>query len=257
MQSVTYIGNNPPVQRALTNYLKAQNIRLEALLLPFTEELTTLKEAKVIILSSPLYFDGIYVSADGLWKTYLEHHHPEVILLTAGFLEVQQSNYLDLLYLPDALGHILSNAKRAKDNWTPISTGGLDMQEKIRRFFEGHGNDSITDQFDKILRILRIAGDELKLHQASYEEVKNELLLPNHLPAKWSILQNRWTNYFPYFGSLPFYVAFEQVGAWLSAIAPYFETGCEQETLFWQLDCLERIEKIKSNLTSISKHYVS
>ena len=44
----------------------------------------------------------------------------------------------------------------------------------LLRFFEGHGDESLTDAFDKLLRTLRIAGDELKIHQASYEEVKNE-----------------------------------------------------------------------------------
>lgn len=257
MQSVTYIGNNPPVLEALSQYLAAQNIRLEAHLLPFKEELTTLTEAKVIILSSPMYFDGIYVSADGLWKNYLEYHHPEVLLLVAGFLEAKQSNYLDLLNLPEHFLSMLAQAKKAKENWLPLTTGGLNMEEKIRRFFEGHGDESLTDEFDKIFRILRIAGDELKNHQAGYEEVKNELLLMNKLPTKWKTLNNRWANYFPYFGSLPFFETFEQIEHWLRYIAPYFETGCEQETLFWQLNCLENIEKIKSNLTSISKHYVS
>ena len=130
------------------------------------------------------------------------------------------------------------------------------MQEKIRRFFEGHGDESLTDAFDKILRTLRIAGDELKIHQVDYEEVKKELLLPSNLPEKWATLKSRWANYFPYFSCLPFFNKFKQIEEWLVAINPYFEIGCEQESLFWQLDCPGKIEKIKSNLTSISKHYV-
>jgi len=257
MQSVTYIGNNPPIQRVLSNYLEAQNIRMEAFFLPFKEELTQLEEAKIIILSSPMYIDGVYVSAEGLWKNYLEYHTPEAILLIAGFLEAKHPNYLDLLKLPKKLEAVLSDAKTASDNWPPVTTDGLDMMEKIHRFFEGHGDESLTDAFDKILRTLRIAGDELKVHNDSYEEVKNDLLLPSKLPAKWTILKSRWANYFPYFQCLPFFELFKEIEQWLLEIDPFFETGCEQETLFWQLNCLEKIEKIKSNLTSISKHYVS
>lgn len=257
MQSVIYIGNNPPVQRVLASYLQAQNTRMEALFLPFKEELTKLKEAKIIILSSPIYVDGVYVSAEGLWKNYLEYHCPKAILLIASFTEVSHSNYLDLLQLPDKFADFLPKAKLANEKWGPVKSDGLDMMEKIHRFFEGHGDESLTDAFDKILRTLRIAGDELKVHHATYEEVKKELLLPNNLPAKWIVLKSRWANYFPYFQCLPFFDYFKQIETCLLEIDPFFETGCEQETLFWQLGCLEKIEKIKSNLTSISKHYVS
>ena len=256
MQSVIYIGNNSPVQQVLSKYIQDQNMRLETLSLPLQKELTNFKEAKVIILSSPIAIDGIYFSADGLWKKYLEHHRPEVILLNAGFNGAQQHNYLDLLMLPKSWGQFCTTAKLAADNWSPVYSYGMDMQEKIRRFFEGHGDESLTDAFDKILRILRIVGDELKVHKVDYEEVKKELILPNNLPAKWLTLKSRWANYFPYFRCLPFFDEFIHIKEWLISIDPFFESGCDQETLFWQLDCLEKIEKIKSNLTSISKHYV-
>lgn len=256
MQSVIYIGNNLPVQQVLDKYLQTQDLNLEVLSLPLQKELTNLEEAKVIILSSPISIEGIYFSADGLWKKYLEYHRPEVILLNAGFKGAQHSNYLDLLTLPDNLTEFSNQAKLAGDSWSPVLAKGMDMQEKIRRFFEGHGDESLTDAFDKILRILRIVGDELKVHNIDYDEVKRELILPSNLPAKWLTLKSRWANYFPYFGCLPFYEEFNQIGEWLISIDPFFKSGCEQETLFWQLDCLDKIEKIKSNLTSISKHYV-
>ena len=256
MQSVLYIGNNTPVAQVLEQYVQVQNLRLEILSLPLQKELTNLTEAKVIILSSPLVIEGMYFAAEGLWKKYLEHHRPEVILLNAGFKGAQHSNYLDLLSLPKDWASFIEQAQTVSANWTPISNDGMDMQEKIRRFFEGHGDESLTDTFNKIFRILKIVGDELKIHQVDYEEVKRELILPNHLPTKWLTLKSRWANYFPYFSCLPFFDEFQKIGEWLASINPYFESGCEQETLLWQLDCLSTIEKIKSNLTSISKHYV-
>lgn len=97
-----------------------------------------------------------------------------------------------------------------------------------------------------MLRVCKIARDELTVHEADFETVRAELLLPNKLPLKWNVLQSRWQFYMPYFESLPYYRDFEELGKLFYAVAPFFTNECSDENLFWETLCVERLEQLKT-----------
>jgi hypothetical protein len=173
----------------------------------------------------------------------------------AGFDHVQHSNYLDLLKLPADVGEAIYHARMAGEEWTPVTTGGVDVAQKMNRFFEGHGDESVTYELQKMLRVCKIAKDELKIHEADFSTVREELLLPNKLPHKWNVLQSRWQFYMPYFQSLPYYGDFAKLEVIFYAVAPFFTGECSDENLFWETNCVKQLETLKTGLEKIENSY--
>ena len=215
-----------------------------------------LKGIDILLVVSPFYCNNIYISAEAIWKRYLHLNSPDAIMLTAGFKTAKHSNYLDLLQLPANPQAFISRAKTAAGKWEPPFSGGLNIAEKLRRFYQGHGDDSVTDVLHTIIRIFSIADVELKQYQTPFEELKADLFVSNAVTTKWRELKNRWVNYLPFFQCLPFWDIFIGVDQLFDQIDPFFATDCAEEMLFWELNCLETLKQIKDQLATICNQYV-
>ncbi|MEN0003046.1 MAG: hypothetical protein AAF798_02840 [Bacteroidota bacterium] len=209
------------------------------------------------ILSTPLFIGQTYVATTALWKKYFKATQPTTKLITSGFQAQQHSNHIDLLNWPDDVSLFLANARTVSEEWEPIAEGGLDIQRKLYRFFEGHGDESLTDVLHRILMTLTMAHDEMDKYQVAYTEVYEELLQHSNIASKWQLLLNRWVNYLPHFAALPFFTTFKSIDQALQTIAPYFEGGCTNEQLLRNLDCLETLRTIKEDLEIIARQYVN
>mgnify|MGYP005666360043 CR=1 FL=1 len=256
MREILCVASQIQVVNALKQFFTDSGYSFRHLALPVQEEALRVEGNAVVVLMSPLACNRKYISAEFTWKQYLREHLPNALFIIAGFSNFQQDNYLDLLSLPNDVPAFLNRAEPAGTNWNPVFTGGLDMRVLLARFFEGHGDESVTDELNGILRILKIAGDELKHPDVTYEEVHRELLLANRLPERWNTLNNRWINYYPNFECLPFFSLFQKVDLALQHIAPYFRGECAQEALFCELDCILHLENAKSDLVKIEQLYV-
>lgn len=210
-----------------------------------------------LCLCTPVFFHNTYMATAKLWKNYLSVHHPNTKLLTIGFQAASHSNHIDLLQWPANLKEYLAKAATVSESWQPVKEEGLDVEQRLHRFFEGHGDESLTDVLHKILRVLIMARDEVKHHQVAYEEVYRELIKNSHIREKWDLLINRWVNYLPYFRGLPFYNTFEEMDNTLKAIAPFFISNCQDENLFHNLECVEALKTIKEELELIARQYVN
>lgn len=255
MEDVICITTKSQIPDALNGYFKRSGFNLKTFLLPSVDT-AQINNSKYLLLISPFLINGIYVSAENIWKKYLYLEFPNTRLISVGFKKAEAKNHLDLLQRPKELKTFLQEAKKVSEDWSPIDTGGLNMQEKLNRFFEGHGKESVTDELEKILRILTIAKDEINEFQVDYETVKKELILENRVPQKWQYLNNRWYSYKPYFKCLPFFPILEQIDHIFEQILPFFEQNCENENLFWEFDCVGKLKIIKDLLTPIGNQYV-
>jgi hypothetical protein len=256
MNKIILITNHSSLAKMLKSHFSGLGKSIIHCSLPLKEALPSLENDDVLVIQEPVFINNNYLSASLCWKNFLKLHSPKTVLLNAGFGNGQDENYLDLLELAEDVGEALFNARMVDEEWVPITTGGVDVSKKLHRFFEGHGDESVTDELNKMLRLCKIARDELKIHEAEFAEVKNELLLPNKLPHKWNVLQSRWQFYIAYFQSLPYYRDFERLGEILKTVAPFFNGGCEDEDLFWTTNCVERLEQLKSGLEKIENSYV-
>lgn len=147
----------------------------------------------------------------------------------------------------------MQTALPAKEAWTPIDTGGLDLTNKLHRFLEGHGSDSIRQIFTPINRLLTIVSDELK-QGTSFTELKKEIIDSGNLDEKWHIFRSRFTNYYPFFGCLPFFDLFRKINISVKKIHPFFQTDYNNPEHFASSEWITEIKNINLLLSEIETY---
>lgn len=165
-------------------------------------------EQQIIILRSPVQVGAWLLSPEQLWKNYLAEQFPSCKFIVTGFAEAQHSNYLDLLNPPADLIEFMQQARPADEDWLPINTGAINMTEKLKNFFSGHGKESIMDILAKILRPLKMTLEAVKVQNRSFQEAAEFMLAD--FPSNWQLLESRWQRYFYLFNCLPFFELFEK-----------------------------------------------
>ena len=203
---------------------------------------------EVLILFSPLYWNDHYLFTDYNWKAFLEQHAGKCKMISAGFYAASELNYLDLLNLPNDFSSFFAKARTAEENWQPIFTDGLDMNQKLKLFFKGHGKESIIPAFSHIIRVTEIVNIEAA-EGTSLEELNRELIEPTNIVEKWHIFHNRWQAYYPFFGCLPFFSLFEKIDQTLEKIVRFFTGGCSPEFILKHPETVQHVHEIKNLLT--------
>ena len=219
----------------LSSWLAESVDGMEVASLPVTASVAVSTD-DVFFVPEPLLFLGGYFFVTDLWEKFFAYKYPMVKVVGFGYHPEEDQNYLNLLELPSKPEAFLSRAMQADRNIIFRKGKGTSIRFLIRKFFEGHGDQSVTDELDKVLRIMQIAHDELKNHGEDYALIQLELFVPNALPQKWKLIQNRWSFYGSYFKSTPFYGEIEQLWQLLQKLSPFFDGNFEKETLFWVLD---------------------
>jgi hypothetical protein len=207
----------------------------------------------LLFLFSPLWCNEHYVSADISWKQYFARHQPETKLISIGVQAADHSNYLDLLQPPENFAIFLENARTCAEEWLPADTGGLDMNQKLKRFFEGHGNESVGEAFSILLRRFRIVNKELE-DGTPYAEIHQDLLLPTQTPASWQKLVNRWQAYYLFFSCLPFWPLFQDIDRLMAEVQPFFDRECRSPELLQKLQIIDKIETINLRLKEAEQY---
>ncbi len=247
---IFFLATNQSVPAYFAQHVGAKGLRM----VPFDYE-DGLSNCKVFVLFSPLYVNGHYVSSDSVWKKYCGQYSPEMKFLTAGFANPSISdNCLEISDLPNDLSQFITNAKTAADaNWKPTDTGGLDMMDVLRRFFNGHGNESIMQQFSKLLRIPANIQSALNLN-FPLQRIYDLYLSDGDLAGRWQVFLNRWNRYYPFFSCLPFYPKFQEIEKLVQKINVFFQSDKGGINLYLQIGCSEGIETIKNLLAEIAPH---
>lgn len=255
MNRIAYIATNRRIGKTLESYFLQHKLEPKSVGFSDTDPID-LKGINILLIVNPFRCNNIYISAEAIWKKHLHLNKPDTTLLTAGFKSVKHSNYIDLLQLPDDPHAFIAQAKVAAEKWDPPFSGGLNIEDKLKRFYQGHGDDSVTDVLHTIIRIFSIANVEMKQYGTSFDELRADLFFLNGVREKWVVLKNRWVNYLPFFRCLPFWNTFSEVDKMFDYIDPFFSADCSEEMLFWELNCLETLKQIKDQLASICNRYV-
>lgn len=255
MNPIPYIATNHRIGKTLESYFLQHDLELTSVCLSKSTP-SDLAGFEILLMVSPLNCNNIYVSSEAIWKKYFQLNSPDTIMLTAGFKSVEHTNYIDLLHLPADPKAFIKNARPALEKWEPPFSGGLNIEEKLQRFYQGHGDESVTDVLYTIIRIFSIAHVEMQQYDTPFADLQKELFSLNAVSAKWLELKNRWVNYIPFFHCLPFWHTFMEVDRLFDHIDPFFASDCSEEMLFWDLNCLETLKEIKDQLASICNQYV-
>ncbi len=254
MKQVSYLSTDQITPKAVQNWFEQQGYQFVPLTDASPQPSEAFQKIEILILFVPFFHNNVYISNENVWKSFLQEHYPDVLLLTAGYIKQAHTNYLDLLQLPEDLPAFLQNAKSTNQFDRFPFSGGLDVEKKLHKFYKGHGDESLTYELGKIARIITMAVDELK-QAVPFPEIYKDLLIPNRIIEKWKVLTNRWQNYLPFFKGLPFDTTLQEVHDGFSSIAPFFEGGCEDEHLLIDLNCKEKLHEIKQKLEIIGRQY--
>lgn len=227
---------------------------------PF-QDIQQLRQFPGIVIFIPIECQGQLVSPVETWRLFLANHYPACRLAITGVEELKHHNYLDLLALPEDLSAFLGTLIAVDDaDWQPFGSEAMDMQDKLWRFFEGHGDESVTYSLSKITRKMETLAKKLK--EAPYRQAWKEIFEPlegetvAYTESKWKELRRRWEHYAPFFQYLPFKETMESVGQRLAGLSPFFENNCLDERLYDTLKCKENLNWVYTTLDTIKKEYV-
>lgn len=207
-----------------------------------------------VILIEPYLINNIYFAISPIWEHYLAIHSPNTKLIVMGFCNYQSRNYIDLLNLPKDFNAYVENALPVSEDWE-IPIDGADMLEYLKRFFAGHGGNSLLSKLNQLKQSVNIAYTQIVNKESTFEEIWQELLLPYAKP-EWQELLNRWENYYPYFEYLPFYPTIQEISKIFSEISEFFACINPQEKLFLNKGFDSQLTSIYQKLSEIDRLYI-
>jgi len=210
--------------------------------------------ANNLIIVEPFRIDNKYSTISPIWKNYLAINYPNTKLIVMGFMDFQSRNYIDLFHLPNNFNEYLENALPVSEDWE-IPIDGADILEYIKRFFAGHGGNSVLSKLNSLRQTFNIAYTGLADGSLSLDEIHNELLFPFG-KVEWEELLNRWQNYYPYFEFLPFKPAMEKINNTFTDINEFFSDENITKQIFSEKQINERLDKVYSELHKIDELYI-
>jgi len=169
-------------------------------------------------------------------------------------MDFQSRNYIDLFKLPKDFDEYLENSLSVSEDWE-IPIDGADILEYIKRFFAGHGGNSVLSKLNSLRQTFNIAYTGLADGSLSLDEIQNELLFP-HGKAEWDELLNRWKNYYPYFEYLPFKPTMEKINKTFADINEFFSYENITKQIFSEKQINERLDNVYTDLHKIDKLYI-
>ncbi len=194
-----------PVPLAMRSYFERQGYLLE----PYQNNKVFFE---ALLIFSPILHAHQYQSPEGVWARYLANEYPAVKMVVLGSIASKDPNYINLFDLPIDWQVFLAQVPPAKRflQEKPVFTDGMDMEEKLKRFLVGHGNESVAsivgDTYIKLvpkLKSLRNDADGSVVQKLIGE------LSEERAANMRRILAARWYNYQNAFDYLPFHSIFE------------------------------------------------
>lgn len=251
MKTILLIKGGRPAPTVLKDYIEAANGKFQTLL-PINEQLDDLiQQTDAVLLFSPAWSNGAYLSAGELWLRHIQHIKPGGKLLLAGYQAIQHPNYLDMLQLGSSPISWWDDAPDVMNMpELPILTG-IDLMDKIHRFFAGHGQDSVVAVLSRIRLVTQMASRELQKMHTPYSEIYEELIAPANLAEKWTEWRSRWVNYAPLFDFSPIANKLRIIAELASRIEGWMMVGGKDETLLLDGSVLEVLNKMRAELQQI------
>ena len=216
-----------------------------------------LENAYGLMLMLPTWGANAYLSPVALWQQYLQKAAPDIRLIMASFQsDFQHSNHLDILRLTDystswweqcqLVGHM--------EELPPLI--GVDLSEKLSRFFAGHGKDSIVAVLSRIRLVVQMASRELSKMDTPYDEIYRDLVEPAELAQKWREWRNRWINYYPLFEHTPIATRLKQIAKQTDGVEAWMAAGGKDEEPLRNGSILQVLNEVRTRLQQIENQYV-
>lgn len=213
-------------------------------------------ESDYIMLFTPLWQGDSLLVADAVWKSYLRINAPDTKLISIGFEEKMHHNYMFRLDMPLNLGDFLHQSKPCSEKWEPVSIPGQSAALLLKRFYMGHGADSIISSFNSMHKDIKVIAEEIAKNTDHKEIIDHMVNRPGTagISGSWRSFRTRWDSYAPYFLLLPFAQSVETGNKLIQSMDAYFFENSENLDVFSELNIAEQLLQIKEILNEIGKY---
>lgn len=241
---ISVICPEEQIWEPLSGYLNGQKLSL--IRIARDTQPQQLLQSDALLVHSPLFIANQFVQTEGLWRKYLINLNSRIKVISMGFRLAKDLNYIDLLNLPCYLTEFIAAARLPHLQESEINTFGLNLNNKLYRFFKGH-DDKTADSIIAGLETIRSRMQSLFLQYQNRQNQPYLELLENILnfmdleedirPASptspiaiWENFKNRWDHYFPLFEWTPFRPEFQTVDQLIDQCFPFFQSAWKDET---------------------------
>lgn len=211
---------------------------------------------EVVILPNPQWHQGYYCATGALWQRYFRAEHPQTRFLLAGYAAINHTNYLDLLALPTDWVAFYQASLDCQVDWVLPACDGLHLEDKLRRFLAGHGDQSVIAILGRMKLTIAVAQREHRQMNTDYEEVYRAVIQPAALGHKWREWRQRWDFYLPLFRILPFSPLLESLEKDLLVLERWIGQDCKDPAPLREGRLMEALATIQQSLQLIEKTYV-
>lgn len=256
MKIVLLVDGGRPAPQALTACCEEAGVQLIKIIPTENNWRPLLTEAFGVMLLLPAWGRGAYLDASYLWQHFLAGQYPHLRLLMASYGQVDHSNHLDLLRLADYNAAWWQQTQEAHITEELPYFTGIDLSEKLKRFFAGHGDDSVVAVLSRIRLVVQMASRELQKMQTPYSEIYADLVEPAQLADKWREWRNRWINYYPLFEYTPLAGKLEQIAQLTEGMEHWMLAGGKEEEPLANGMILQVLNDMREQLQQIEKQYV-
>ena len=209
-----------------------------------------------VMLLLPAWGGDLFLAPQNLWYRFLIQKHSHLRLFFVSYQQLSYCNHFDLLELNTY----------TKDDWLRVPNiaempkipdfEGIDLQDKLKRFFAGHGQDSVVATLSRIRLVVQMASREFSGMQTPYEDIFRELVQPAQLHKKWVEWKNRWIYYYPLFQYTPFAANLKKIATLTNTLEEWMRSGGQDEALIRNGQVLSVLNEVRSELKSIEEQYV-
>lgn len=257
MRIVLLVEGGRQAPPALFTQCAKWGIELRRLDLAHDDWMAHLPEAYGLMLMLPMWGANAYLSPVALWQQYLQKTVPEIRLIIASFQsDFQHPNHLDILRLTDYSASWWDQCQLVDHMEELPPLIGVDLSEKLSRFFAGHGQDSIVAVLSRIRLVVQMASRELSKMDTPYDEIYRDLVEPAELDQKWREWRNRWINYYPLFEHTPIATRLKQIAKQTDGVEAWMVAGGKDEEPLRDGSILQVLNEVRTQLQQIENQYV-
>lgn len=215
-----------------------------------------LPSSYAVMLLLPAWGGDLFLAPQSLWYRFLVQEYSHLRLFFVSYQEQGYCNHFDLLRLNEYTKEDWAQAPNVAEMPEIPDFEGADLQDKLKRFFAGHGQSSVVAILTRIRLVVQMASRELSGMETPYDEVFRELIQPAQLHLKWIEWRNRWVYYYPLFQYTPFAAKLKKVATLTNTLEEWMSSGGQDEELLKNGQILNILNEVRSELKSIEEQYV-
>lgn len=252
MRTLLLLHGQRPVPDALVRHAQHAGLAVQV-----QDDLGGDEPPFAVMLMAPIWHHHAFLNTVPLWERHLAVARPDVRLLVASCQNIVHPNHLDLLRLPQVPTEWWDNTLPLGRATSFPAFEGVDVMDKLHRFFAGHGQDSIVAVLSRIRLVVQMASRELHKMHTPYDDIYVDLVQPTHLKQKWQDWGNRWINYYPYFENTPIVASLQKAAEIASTIEPWMLADGSQEGGLLDGSVLQALDAMRELLQQIEHQYVA